>query len=355
VKWVDRANEIYAQAGVHFEYNPKRDWSTMNSNLLIDVSLGRRVNELEEYCKVIERSAALYPNSIVVFIRNGWYGHFSSGYGNFVMLSNMGKDGPFDVFAHETGHYLGLPHTFGWVAKSVEDAARILKENNNDLNVFNGDGISDTLPDACFPDDDTVKGKDEVELNGQKYTIPRANIMSYYGAKDRLITPMQRLRVRWTLLDRQTRAMMPRQNGKVATPIEVTSLKVLDSAGCTTERQEVGDPYILSGKDMLVCHCTRGGRINLALPVKSAGMYRLNLYGALSSDYGKIQPLLDGKPLGQPVDGYAPLWSASGRITLGDVNLTAGDHTLSFQVVGRNVDSSGYNYAIDCLELAPVK
>lgn len=52
-------------------------------------------------------------------------------------------------------------------------------------------------------------------------------------------------------------------------------------------------------------------------------------------------------------DGYAASASISGTVSFGSVRLTAGNHTVRFQVVGRNDQSSGFKMGLDTLSLTP--
>ena len=49
-----------------------------------------------------------------------------------------------------------------------------------------------------------------------------------------------------------------------------------------------------------------GARLDLELPVKSAGTYALSAAFTKAGDYGIVQLALDGKPLGKPIDLYEP-------------------------------------------------
>ena len=89
--------------------------------------------------------------------------------------------------------------------------------------------------------------------------------------------------------------------------------------------------------------------------VAESGRYEVLAYYTLAPDYGTVQFLLDGVPLGDAVDGYAPGVQRAGPLTLGTVDLAAGEHTFAVQVVGRNAASRGYFAGLDLLELKRVE
>jgi hypothetical protein len=160
---------------------------------------------------------ALYPDRIVVFVRKRsremkWESDASpkhwlldtGGYGassaeSFSVRMPPGSSGT--LFAHEVGHYLHLSHPFDKKAKNVAHATSLVtewmkKDATHPLGVFEGDGLTDTPPDAgggpfvdaygdkCKPDADTVSLFPQIA--GQTVDDPillapdRTLIMSYF-------------------------------------------------------------------------------------------------------------------------------------------------------------------------------
>jgi hypothetical protein len=72
--------------------------------------------------------------------------------------------------------------------------------------------------------------------------------------------------------------------------------------------------------------------------------------GLTSWDYGIVQWSINGQPLGEPLDGYAP---ALGSRTIRSSPLTLRDGTneLRVVVVGRNPKSQGWNAGLDVIRL----
>ena len=72
-------------------------------------------------------------------------------------------------------------------------------------------------------------------------------------------------------------------------------------------------------------------------------------------DYGIVQFYLDGKKLGQPIDLYHSSVVASGSMSFGQQQLTAGEHKLGLEIVGANTKAiKNYMAGIDYVKLEPV-
>ena len=72
-----------------------------------------------------------------------------------------------------------------------------------------------------------------------------------------------------------------------------------------------------------------------------------------AKDYGIVQFHLDGKKVGEPIDLYNAEVLPS-PTSLGEQDLTAGDHTLTIEIVGAN-DKAIKNYmaGLDYVKLDP--
>ena len=132
-------------------------------------------------------------------------------------------------------------------------------------------------------------------------------------------------------------------------------MRTLATQDCRVTKDKIPasdyDARYWSNDSWLAFRFREKGSARLALPVAESGLYRLDLYGARAVSFGKVQLSLDGKPLGGPIDAYAPRTIPSGRMSLGTMRLTAGDHVLQVEVVGRNAASTTYSFALDCIEL----
>jgi len=372
---VARANQIFSSAHIRFEYGAKKTdakktdtitlRSTVINSLIPDAQKakpedrvpGAAENE-DKAAKVADEFGLKYPDHMVVFFRYGDSTRGPTGNGfswsdrQFVAMpgfkaTNMGLRG----LAHEAGHYLGLAHTFGPSFKTVDEAAKYLKERGNDPKVFDGDGLSDTLPDPGLPipGDDGITAT--VKINGINFELPRGNIMSYYspiGDRPEWLSPMQGERARQFCQVRFTK----NRPGKGALSFE--TLRIVENKEADTSPQEMTqwDKRKWSTGKQLFCGSRRAGpQVTFELPVAKEGSYKIVLYATRAPDYGILSLSLDGKAFASPFDGYAVGVMASGPIVLGTRPLTEGKHRLTFEVTGKNAASGNYFFGLDAIEL----
>ena len=190
------------------------------------------------------------------------------------------------------------------------------------------------------------------------FPLPRNNIMSYYSPPVDLtdLTPQQSNIVRWVLRFRAKNGMATPINIEVPGAIEFATLPMKDIVDMAPSMQDMstfGDVPRWSGDKQLFSNAQPNSVIGFSISVGAPGKYRLNLYATMAPDYGKIQTLVDGTPLGAPIDLYAPIVLPSGRISIGTIDLSAGNHALSFRVVGKNAASINYSLGLDAFTLTP--
>jgi hypothetical protein len=119
--------------------------------------------------------------------------------------------------AHETGHYLGLAHTFpGWNDLETDTpakAAAYIKSNGGKFEALDGDGLADTPPEAGFSfyanqGWNYCTGHDSYVISGTKvdgkvfsytYKPDRHNVMSYFTCETVKFSKGQVARMRETL------------------------------------------------------------------------------------------------------------------------------------------------------------
>ena len=96
-------------------------------------------------------------------------------------------------------------------------------------------------------------------------------------------------------------------------------------------------------------------RLDLELPFEKAGTYAISAAFTKAGDYGTVQLSLDNKPLGDPIDLYAPFPNVlhTGPILLGNATLDEGHQTLSITLTGKNPRSTNYLVGLDWIKLAP--
>ncbi len=365
--WIDKANEIFAKASIRFLYDPDLDFATLDSTLLNNMTGDTDANWQREV-DFGNRVAARYAGKIVVFFIHGpeqgpTGGGFSFSNYNFVEMPGFNDTTVcgyqnIGILAHEVGHYLGLSHPFAMEFASLQEAEAYFTAHGNDPNVFDGDGLTDTPPDPfirapafqCNP-------KESITLNGRKFPLPRYNIMSYYSTAgiDRTeLTPQQSDIVRWVLQVRAKNGMATPTNIGVPGAIQFATLPIKDKVNVVPSVQDMsgfGDTPRWSGGKQVFSTAQPNSTIGFSISVGTAGEYRLNLYATTAPDFGKIQTLIDGNPLGAPIDLYAPIVLPSGRISIGTIDLSTGTHTLGLRVVGKNAASSGYSFGLNAFTL----
>ena len=99
-----------------------------------------------------------------------------------------------------------------------------------------------------------------------------------------------------------------------------------------------------------------GAILELNLPVAKAGRYKITLGLVKSGDYGIHQPLVNGKPAGQPLDLYAASVTPF-RADLGEFDLQPGNLRIGLQCAGTNPNAQPkwHMAGIDYILLQPVQ
>lgn len=93
-----------------------------------------------------------------------------------------------------------------------------------------------------------------------------------------------------------------------------------------------------------------GAKLNLRLPAKDAGKHRLDVVLTKAPDYAIVQLHLDGKKTGEPIDLYNADGVVNATVSLGVYELTAGDHTLTVEIVGANEKAiKSYMFGLDTI------
>ena len=139
--------------------------------------------------------------------------------------------------------------------------------------------------------------------------------------------------------------------------VEAEGLRILDHKdGDATTQEMAGFGHDWSGDSQFWFTGNKvGAEATLELPVQTAGSYNLVVYYTTAVDYGIVQVLIDGNPVGDPTDCYSQGVHAKGRTALGAVDLTAGPHRITFRAVGKNKAGTNYLIGVDAIGLEPIK
>ena len=120
-----------------------------------------------------------------------------------------------------------------------------------------------------------------------------------------------------------------------------------------------------SGNAHLFWDSNPNQKLELAFPVASRGKYRVKAYFSRGIDYGIhqifvnrakaswVDLFLDGGTSGEWwFDGYS---SMEKPVDLGAFVLEKGENSLGFQCTGKNSQSKGYRFGLDCLVLEKIE
>lgn len=148
--------------------------------------------------------------------------------------------------------------------------------------------------------------------------------------------------------------------GKVAGAIEGESMKLVGKSAGNARNQDMasfaGDRW--SGNDHLWWTGAKpGDTLEVELPVDQTGTYQLELVLTMARDYGVVQVLLDGEPLGTPIDCFDPSEVVTtGVRTIPEVTLDAGEHRLGFEIKGANPAAvPAFMVGLDWVRLVPAE
>lgn len=99
-----------------------------------------------------------------------------------------------------------------------------------------------------------------------------------------------------------------------------------------------------------------GDKLQVIVPVKEAGRYRVGVVLTKARDYAIVQLYLNGKKAGEPIDLYNPTVTNTEVIPLGVFDLPAGENILTVEIVGKNPQAvPGYMFGLDYLTFEEVQ
>ena len=362
-RWVDFANQVFWPAGIRFRFDADGgDFIDVRSSVLNRID-HRQPDAAAK--RAGDQLAARFPERLVVLFHTGRRdtpsgGGYSGADFDFVVMPGAGAEtnhcghDNLAQLAHELGHHLGLAHPFSRPFRDADLAARHLRNHQGDLTkAFDGDGLTDTPPDPAVvgTECDDVS---TLDLEGTPIALPRRNIMSYYDEADSL-TAQQVARARFFLRDRLAHAMKRPRNSDGRPAVEAEALEFLFATGCRPWVQPMRnfDGELWRGGKQVLCMSPAPASFEVELSLPSAGRYPIDIYLTRGPDFGIVEVLVNGEPVGSPQDAWAPVVLASGRITLGERELAAGPHRVLFRTKMKNASSTAFGIGIDALSIGP--
>ena len=156
-QYVQFTNEVFKKASLEFVLDLKKEPPVRMRSTVLNRMMGIEDANWIQTKQLGNQIAAKYPGRIVIFFRYGkGSGPNGSGFSwwdyDFVVMpstdiiEHCGGMNPY-FLAHEMGHYLGLPHTFGGGPfETNRGAEKHFASKNRDPKVYDGDLLSDTPP-----------------------------------------------------------------------------------------------------------------------------------------------------------------------------------------------------------------
>jgi hypothetical protein len=92
--------------------------------------------------------------------------------------------------------------------------------------------------------------------------------------------------------------------------------------------------------------------LDLILDVPVRAVYAVELHMTRAPDFGQLRIQVDGKEVAATFDGYGPTVVPSGSFPVGSFDLGPGPRKVSFMIVGKNGNATGFLAGIDFIRLS---
>lgn len=357
IHWVDQANLVFSQASLRFYFDPGVDSIDLDNSLLnnvtgmIDPDWSKAVLEGD---KIVRASGG----KVVVLFRNPpMDGDIGSLEEDFIFMPSTGQlvcgQPDESLLAHQIGHYLGLSNTFPQLFGNISDAEKAYEKSGFSAAFFDGDGLSDTPPDAYVNQVEyQCGGKLNIKISNADFNLTRGNLMSYYVPRSQL-SPMQITKVRFfSALRSRNDALIPSNQGPVS-PIQFEDLPLTYQSWCSPQIIDMSG--ILkrgwNGDKAVDIPAGYGSICTYGIDIPETKSYELVLYATKMPNYGVVEIMIDEWILNDGMDLYSLYPLPTGPISFGTLYLEAGSHTLSFRVVRKALESTNYNFGLDALTI----
>lgn len=137
---------------------------------------------------------------------------------------------------------------------------------------------------------------------------------------------------------------------KVKGATEGETIRIVERTAGKTEPQDMGGfgPDYSNDKQLWWTEAKPGDKLTVEVSAPKAGKYTLKANFTKAIDYGIMRFSMDGKPLGGEIDFFNEGVAPTGEQALGDVELTAGAHKFTVEIVGANAKAvKGYMFGLD--------
>lgn len=355
--WVDNANLIFSQASLRFLFDPAVDSSEHNSTLLNNV-IG--ITDPNWFLAVSEgqKIARAGTNKITVIFKDPpVIGDIGSWEEDFILMPSSAPDvcGKPDgsMLAHQVGHYLGLGNTFPQLFNDIKAAESAYEKSGFAAAFFDGDGLTDTPPDAYVDQPQYRCGENSsITISNAEFSLTNGNLMSYYEPRS-LLTPMQITRIRYIAALRSRNGSMIPSNQDAVSPIQFEDLPLSGRFYCDTQIKDMSS-YLergWNGGSFMDIPSSYGSICTFTFSVPETNTYEMTLYATKEPEYGVVEISMDDWLLNEGIDLYSLYPLPTGPVSFGNLYLEAGDHTLSFKVVRKAPESSNFNFGLDALTI----
>ena len=366
-KWLADANALYKPAKIQFDFTGDASDCFNLKSTRLNRLVGPQNSDYAEAIQEGNAVAAKCPDKMTLILRHGasiipaTQGLASIEF-DFVLLppfANALVSHHQDIHyaAQQIGRYLGLKPTAARNFITTPEAEQFLREHKDDPNCFDGDGIKDTPPDPYIVAL-TAAGPPAppVTLNGADFTPPTGNLMADYDAP-KALSPTQMQWAQWGAKTRAKSRFGTPTNLAETPPVKADTLKITAKNGCETSVQKLTTWNAARWNDgsQLLCAAKKGGSLTLEFSVADEGEYRIDLYATQAPDFGIVKASLDDKPLGEPMDGWAPYVMPTGKLELGKAKLKKGMHRIRFEAADKRDLSTDYHFGLDGLRVTPVE
>ncbi len=108
------------------------------------------------------------------------------------------------------------------------------------------------------------------------------------------------------------------------------------------------------GKQLFFTPLDQDASLKLKFNVSKPAIYSVYLVPTKSWDYGIYDILINGNLVKRNIDFYMDSVTLSKPVSLGNLDLSAGEHTIEFVCKGKNTLSEGFYFGFDLIELIEV-